>query len=110
MVEVMHIVTLTDKDKRYGLVPYLVGRIHGKGEAEPLYADKPGPDGKIQIAKAFATPVGGRVGPRGKFKVPWRRPLSSEQQRRVRRAEAAPGGVRLKPTSAPATLAPPVIL
>ncbi len=68
----MHIVTLTDKDKRYGLVPYLVGRIHGKGEAEPLYADKPGPDGKIQIAKAFATPVGGRVGPRGKFKVPWK--------------------------------------
>ena len=106
----MHLVTLTEKDKRYGLVPYLVGRIHGEDGAEPLYADEDGPGGPIRITQAFATPVGGRVGPRGKFKVPWRRPLSSEQQRRVRRAEAAPGGVRLKPTSAPATLAPPVIL
>ena len=68
----MHLVTLTEKDKRYGLVPYLVRQTHGEDGAEPLYADEDGPGGPIRITQAFAAPVGGRVGPRGKFKVPWK--------------------------------------
>ena len=78
MVEALHIVTLTEEDERHpgsrGLVPYLMKRIHGEDGAEPLYADEDGPDGPIQITQAFATPVDGRVGPRAKFKVPWKGP------------------------------------
>ena len=66
MVEALHIVTLTEKDELHpgcrGLVPYLMKRIHGEDGVEPLYADKRGPGGKIQVTQAFAKPVSGRVG------------------------------------------------
>ena len=50
----MHLVTLTEKDKRYGLVPYLVRRIHGEDGVALLYADEDGTDGPNLLPFALA--------------------------------------------------------
>jgi len=65
-VEALHIVTLTDEDNQYGLVPYLAGRIRGEHGAEKLYADEDGPDGKTPSPRRKREAAETRGGERGR--------------------------------------------
>ena len=65
-VGALHIVTLTDEDNQYGLVPYLAGRIRGEHGAEKLYADEDGPDGKTPSPRRKREAAETRGGERGR--------------------------------------------